>query len=69
MFAELRHKAATALVRIVGNTCLLLGGTLVLIAMLAILTPLLLGLALLAMAGEVNMAQTPHSHATVVTVG
>ena len=68
MIAGFKEKATSTLVRLVGSTCLLMGGALVLATLLVILTPLLLGLALLAMAGKANLAQARDARSSPLSV-
>lgn len=70
MFAEARQKATAAVVRVMRTACVVLGGALVFMALMAILTPLLLGMALLALASRgYNPAQTEAPQPMVITVG
>ena len=58
MFAEFKRKASGVIVRLARTTCILVGGSLVLGAVILILTPLMLGLVLLALASRAVPAQS-----------
>jgi hypothetical protein len=57
MFTRIRQRFLSAARRFINATCVVLGGGLLLIAVIGIVTPLLLGLALLSVAARNAAAQ------------